>query len=118
MRTSEKLDSLPGYPFAGVAEAQKKLREEGVDVINLYLDPANHRMPDVPKELTSIVETLLPPADLPGAPRGLVSFLQFEDPEPMVSILQSCCFEMERKGTGYLSALESGLRRSRRLKRK
>jgi LL-diaminopimelate aminotransferase len=32
---SEKLGSLPGYPFAGVAEAQRKLREQGVDIINL-----------------------------------------------------------------------------------
>lgn len=32
---SQKLHSLPGYPFAGVAEAQRELREQGVDVINL-----------------------------------------------------------------------------------
>lgn len=35
MNVSQKLDALPGYPFAGVAEAQKKLREQGVDIINL-----------------------------------------------------------------------------------
>lgn len=33
--TAQNLNSLPGYPFAGVAEAQRKLREQGVDVINL-----------------------------------------------------------------------------------
>jgi LL-diaminopimelate aminotransferase len=33
--TSRNLDALPGYPFAGVAEAQRKLRDEGVDIINL-----------------------------------------------------------------------------------
>lgn len=32
---NKNLDSLPGYPFAGVAEAQRKLREQGVDIINL-----------------------------------------------------------------------------------
>jgi len=32
---NQNLASLPGYPFAGVAEAQRKLREQGVDVINL-----------------------------------------------------------------------------------
>jgi len=32
---NQNLVSLPGYPFAGVAEAQRKLREQGVDVINL-----------------------------------------------------------------------------------
>ena len=32
---NQNLASLPGYPFAGVAEAQRKLREQGVDIINL-----------------------------------------------------------------------------------
>jgi len=32
---AKNLDALPGYPFAGVAEAQRKLREQGVDIINL-----------------------------------------------------------------------------------
>jgi AraC-like DNA-binding protein len=84
--------------------------DEPVEVINLYLDPARHRFPELPPELSVMAESLFPATTNPGTPRGLVSFLQFQDPDPMTALLRHCAQEQTEKGVGYLSSMESALR--------
>jgi AraC-like DNA-binding protein len=83
--------------------------EKGVEVINLYLDPVRHPLPDLPAELSQMAETLFP-TPLPGIARSSISFLQFADPAPVVELLMHCWNEQERQSPGYLSVMESALR--------
>jgi AraC-like DNA-binding protein len=84
--------------------------ENGIEVINLYLDPANHALPVLPAAFSNVVGTLFPPAVLPGMPVGLTSFLQFENHQPLVSLLLYGCAEQEAMRSGYEIAMESVLR--------
>lgn len=82
----------------------------GIDVINLYLDPANHALPTLPADLSNVVGALFPPAVFPGMPAGLTSFLHFENHQPLTSLLLYCCAEQESMRSGYEIAMESALR--------
>ncbi len=84
--------------------------ETGADVINLYLDPANHPLPSLPPEFSSVVGALFPPAVLPGRPAGLCSFLHFSNHAQLADLLRYCCVEQEAMQPGYEVALESALR--------
>jgi AraC-like DNA-binding protein len=84
--------------------------EEGAHVINMYLDTARYSLPAVPDELSAIVGCLFPPAGLPDIPRGSISFLHFQDPAPLASILLYCVEEQKNKQTGYEASMESALR--------
>ncbi len=84
--------------------------EKGIDVINLYLDPANHALPVLPAAFSNVVGTLFPPAVFPGMPVGLTSFLQFENHQPLASLLLYGCAEQEAMRSGYEIAMESILR--------
>lgn len=84
--------------------------DEGVDVINLYLDPANHPLPSLPPEFSAMAGSLFPPAVLPGTPSGLCAFLHFKDHEHIVNLLTYCCNEQREKKPGYQASLESALR--------
>jgi len=83
--------------------------EKGVEVINLYLDPARHPLPDLPSELSQMAETLFP-TPLPGISRSSISFLQFADPGPLVELLMQCWNEQQKQSPGYISVMESALR--------
>ncbi len=83
---------------------------EAADVINLYLDPANHPLPALPPEFSSIIGSLFPPAPMTGSPRGLCCFLNFSDYRPMLSLLEYCCSEQSAMSPGYETAMESALR--------
>lgn len=83
--------------------------EKGVEVINLYLDPVRHPLPDLPSELSQMAETLFP-TPLPGISRSSISFLQFADPTPVVELLMQCWKEQQQQFPGHLSVMESALR--------
>ena len=83
--------------------------EKGVEVINLYLDPVRHPLPDLPPELSQMGETLFP-TPLPGISRSSISFLQFADPGPVADLLMHCWNEQQQQSPGYLSVMEAALR--------
>jgi AraC-like DNA-binding protein len=82
----------------------------GVDVFNIYLDPARHAPPVLPEPFATAVYSLFPPAPHPGTPRGLTSFLQFPDPAPLTQLLTYCCHELNQQAAGYEQALEAAWR--------
>ncbi len=82
----------------------------GVEVFNIYLDPARHAPPVLPEPFASAAASLFPSTPHPGAPRGLTSFLQFEDPAPLAHLLAYCLAEQERAAPGYERILESAWR--------
>jgi AraC-like DNA-binding protein len=87
-----------------------KTGETGADVINLYLDPANHALPSLPAEFSAVAGSLFPPAVLPGTPSGLCAFLQFKDHAHIAQLLSYCCEEQQSMKPGYEASLESALR--------
>lgn len=82
----------------------------GVETINIYLDPAKHSLPTLNEDLSAIIGSLFPPAPLLGMPRGLVYFIDFRNPEPISSLLKYCCAEQEKRNSSYESVLESILK--------
>ncbi|MHC4884967.1 MAG: helix-turn-helix transcriptional regulator [Planctomycetota bacterium] len=83
---------------------------EGVEVINLYLDPANHAFPFLPRGIAEVAGTLFPAAVFSGIPEGLVTFLQFDVPDVLTHLLLHGCEEQEAKRDGYEAVMESTLR--------
>ena len=84
--------------------------QQGADVINLYLDPANHALPSLPPEFSTVISSLFPPALHPGTPPGLSVFLQFQDHANITQLLSFCCTEQQLMKPGYETTLESVLR--------
>ncbi|MBT3296196.1 MAG: AraC family transcriptional regulator [Verrucomicrobia bacterium] len=83
---------------------------EGVELFNIYLDPARHASPILPEPFATAAASLFPSAPHPGIPRGLTSFLQFGDPAPLTHLLSYCLTEQERAASGYEQILESAWR--------
>jgi AraC-like DNA-binding protein len=79
----------------------------GVDVFNIYLDPARHAPPALPEPFATAAGSLFPPTRLLGTPRGLTSFLRFPDPAPLAQLLTYCCSELKSQALGYEQALEA-----------
>lgn len=58
--TSQRFQSLPPYPLAGIPEARKRLRDEGVDIIDLSAGDADLNPP--PAAVRGLEEALKDPA--------------------------------------------------------
>lgn len=79
----------------------------GVELFNLYIDPARHAFPTLPQPFVTTAASLFPASPYPGTPRGLTSFLQFDDPAPLTQLLSYCYNEQETKAPGYEQILQS-----------
>ncbi|MBD3241574.1 MAG: helix-turn-helix domain-containing protein [Chitinivibrionales bacterium] len=78
---------------------------DGMDIMNIFLDPQNHPLPELPGELRDILPELIPLH--PGFQHRLnrIVRLQFDDPEPVTRLVFAMHDEIEGGRPGYAEAV-------------
>jgi AraC-like DNA-binding protein len=79
--------------------------ERGMDVINVYLDLENHRLPVLPRELQQVLPLLLPLHSRFQHRLNRIVRLQFDDPRPLAEPLFSIQRELKAREAGYEEAV-------------
>ena len=75
--------------------------DQGMDVINLYLDLQNHPLPVLPHEFHSVLPLLLPLHRGFQHQLNRIVRLEFDDPRPVAGLLFSLEHELKARQTGY-----------------
>jgi AraC-like DNA-binding protein len=79
--------------------------DHGMDIMNIFLDPQNHPLPELPGKLRDILPELIPL--YPGFQHRLnrIVRLQFDDAEPVTRLVFAMHDEIQGRRPGYAEAV-------------